>query len=323
MPIIPLDTRLYGFVAISREVVYINPMRFRLAPSDLLSLSFLALLGVLTVFSARLNPAWPRLLATYATLAAVVIGTAVYRSRARSAKRGFALSVCVTVVTILSIFNSLGDLIAGLHVRTYDDVLIAIDHALFGVHPTVWLERLISPLLTAVLQFSYISYYFIPISLGVTLIAKGRYEDFEEALFGIVLCFYLSYIGYLLVPAIGPRFTLDHLQTANLQDTPIIKNIQDTLNGLEKNKTDAFPSGHTAVALMSLYYGWKKQEKKLIAGLLPVVSALIFSTVYLRYHYVIDVIAGFALTALTIYVAPPLFRALSRATDKMKDGGIA
>ena len=288
-------------------------MRPVLRPSDLLTLFFLALLSCLAVFSAPVNPQWTGLLATYAVLAVAILAAAVYRTRVGPAKKGFYLSVVATVITVLFVFNSLGALIASIHTTTFDARLIAVDHAIFGVHPTVWMERLINPLLTGLLQFAYISYYFIPVSLGVVLIARGRFGEFEEVLFGILLCFYLSYVGYLLVPAIGPRFTLSHLQTADLQVSPFIETIQDALNALEKNKTDAFPSGHTAVSLMSLYYAWKEREKKLFAGLIPVVTGLIISTVYLRYHYVIDVIAGIALTGLTIALAPGLRRLLTGA----------
>jgi membrane-associated phospholipid phosphatase len=284
-----------------------------LRPSDLLTLSFLALLSCLAFFSAPVNPAWAGLLATYALLSLAILAAAVYRTRVGPAKKGFYLSVVATVITVLLVFNSLGELIASMYTSTYDAFLIAVDHAIFGVHPTVWMERLISPTLSALLQFAYISYYFIPLMLGSVLIARGKFEEFEEVLFGILLCFYLSYVGYLLVPAIGPRFTLNHLQTGDLQFSPFIKSIQETLNGFEKNKTDAFPSGHTAVSLMSLYYAWKEREKKLFAVFIPVVTGLIISTVYLRYHYVIDVIAGIALTGLTISLAPGLRRLLSGA----------
>ena len=194
-----------------------------------------------------------------------------------------------------------------------DSYLISFDYMLFGTHPTVWMERFISPLATAVLQFAYISYYIMPVSLGFILIAKGRRLDFERAFFGIILCFYLSYVGYILVPAVGPRFTLDHLQTTGLQASPFILSIQETLNRLEHNKTDAFPSGHTAIALVSLYYAWKLREKLLARMLLPLVLALIVSTVYLRYHYVIDVLAGVALAGLTLVLEPLLSRQLSRS----------
>jgi len=293
-------------------------MRLILRPSDLLTLSFLGLLSGLAVFSAPGNPSWAELLATYAALSVAILAAALYRTRVGPAKKGFHLSVVTTVISLATIFNSLGELIAGIHATTFDTHLIAIDHAIFGVHPTVWLERLINPLLTGLLQFAYISYYFIPISLGVVLIARGRFGEFEEVLFGILLCFYLSYVGYLLVPAIGPRFTLSHLQTGDLQVSPFIETIQDALNALEKNKTDAFPSGHTAVSLMCLYYAWKEREKKLFAVLIPLVTGLLISTVYLRYHYVIDIIAGIALTGLTIALAPGLQRLFSTQVDRLK-----
>jgi membrane-associated phospholipid phosphatase len=280
-------------------------------PFDLLTFSFLLLLSCLAVFTASVNPSWTELFSTYAALAIAILASAVYRTKVGLAKKGFYLSVVAAVIAVIFIFNSLGELISVIHPTRFDIRLIAIDHAIFGVHPTVWMEQLISPALSALLQFAYISYYFIPLLLGIALIARGRFGEFEEALFGILLCFYLSYIGYLLVPAIGPRFTLSHLQTGDLQVPAFIETIQNALNSLEKNKTDAFPSGHTAISLLCLYYAWKEREKKLFSGLVPVVTGLIFSTVYLRYHYVIDVIAGIALTGLTIALAPGLRRLLS------------
>jgi len=294
------------------------PMRSVLTPSDLLTLFFLVLFSGLAVFSAPLNPSWAELVATYAALATATLVAAMYRTRVSPAKKGFYLSVGATVMTVLIVFNSLGVLIASIQPTTCDARLIAVDHALFGVHPTVWLERLITPLLTDLLQVAYVSYYFIPTALGVVLIARGRFVAFEQVLFGILLCFYLSYIGYLFFPAIGPRFTLSQLQTRDLQFSPFIAAIQDTLNALEKNKTDAFPSGHTAVSLLSLFYAWQEREKKLFAALIPVVTGLIISTVYLRYHYVIDVIAGIALTGLTIALAPGLQRLLTTQVDRPK-----
>ena len=287
-----------------------------LKPSDLLTLFFLLLLCGLAVFSAPLNPSWIGLVATYAALALAVLAAAVYRTRVNPARKGFYLSVAATVITVAVVFNSLGALIAGMHSNTFDARLIAVDLAIFGVHPTVWLERFATPLLTDLLQAAYLSYYFIPLALGVLLIARGRFGSFEEVLFGILLCFYCSYLGYLLIPAIGPRFTLSHLQSGNLQVSPFTAKIQEALNALEKNKTDAFPSGHSAVSVLSLYYAWQEREKALFAVLLPVVMGLIVSTVYLRYHYVIDVIAGIALAGLTIALAPGLRRLLSGASGK-------
>jgi membrane-associated phospholipid phosphatase len=259
-------------------------MRTFLNPVDRLSVVFIAVLAIVTLISV----------------------TAV------SARQQFIFQYALfTIVIVLLVFNSLGDLIPRIRPRYYDDVLIRIDYSLFGVHPTVWMERFNNALLTGLLQTAYISYYFMPISLGVLLFIREKRSSFNTAVFGIVLCFYLSYLGYLLVPAVGPRFTLNHVQMTELQAGPLTLWIRQTLDGLEQNKTDAFPSGHTAVALVSLVYAWKYREKALFRILAPAVSGLIVSTVYLRYHYVVDVIAGILLAVLTILISPRMYRFFS------------
>jgi membrane-associated phospholipid phosphatase len=219
----------------------------------------------------------------------------------------------IPIISVAMIFNSLGDIIPFIRQRYYDDALIGIDYTLFATHPTVWMERFNNALLTTLLQVAYISYYFMPIALGTSLFLRNRRVEFETAVFTIILCFYLSYIGYMLFPAVGPRFTLNHLQTTDLQAGPMTQWIQQSLNSLEHNKTDAFPSGHTAVALVSLFFAWKYREGVLFRVLVPAVSALIVSTVYLRYHYVIDVIAGVLLALLTIFISPWMHRLFSGA----------
>jgi membrane-associated phospholipid phosphatase len=288
-----------------------------LKPSDALTLFFLVLLSGLALCAPG-NPSRTGLVTTYAALALAVLAAAWYRARVHPAKRGFHFSVAVSVLTVALVFNSLGELIAGLQRASCDARLIAIDLALFGVHPTVWLERFATPLITDLLQLAYLSYYLIPLALGCLLIARGRFDAFEEVLFGILLCFYLSYLGYLLFPAVGPRYTLSALQSGMLQVSPCTAKIQQVLDALEKNKTDAFPSGHSAVSLICLYYAWKQREQLLFAVLVPVVAGLLAATVYLRYHYVIDVIAGCALTGVTVVLAPVLRRLLAKACAKTR-----
>ncbi len=295
-------------------------MRLSLKPVDVLSLSIIAVLLAVTVVFIRSLPFWGWLIIRYCLLAFGIVSLAVYARHSHTWKPVHILYTFLPILIIPVIFDSLGDLIPWIRPRYFDDVLIRIDHGLFGVHPTVWIERFIHPMLTNLLQIAYSSYYFIPISLGILLAVRKKHKDFDEAVFGIVLCFYLSYIGYLLVPAIGPRFTLEHMQTMDFRESPIAVAIQNILNRLENTKTDAFPSGHTAVALMTLYYAWKCKEKVLFWILLPVVSALVISTVYLRYHYVIDVVAGILLVAVTIYLAPRVYKLLSSASAEQPQG---
>ena len=77
-------------------------------------------------------------------------------------------------------------------------------------------------------------------------------------------------------------------------------------NSLEGIKRDAFPSGHTAVTLVVLCLAYRFQ-KTLFWFFLPFVLALIAATVYLRYHYVIDVVAGIVLSVLTVFIGEKYF----------------
>lgn len=290
----------------------------RFKPVDRLTFVYILLNAVVTVAFLPKIPHWKWLIARYAAVALALVLVARFAAGPRSKKPLLYLHAFMPALIVPVMFDAMGDLIPWIWPRYFDDALIRIDFALFGVHPTVWLERFIHPAATTILQFAYISYYPMAIVLGAALLLKHKRDEFDDALFGIVLCFYLSYIGYLLVPAVGPRFTLAHVQTMDLQAGPLVQAIQEALNRLENTKTDAFPSGHTAIALITVYYAWKTRERVLALLLAPVVIGLIVSTVYLRYHYVIDVIAGVGLTILTIYCAPRLSRVMLRASGKAR-----
>ena len=287
-------------------------MRTYLNPIDRLTLSFIVFLTAVILFNISFIPSWLQLICTYIVLVLIILLLAVL-DRKTPGRRFFGfLHAFIPIISVAMIFNSLGDIIPFIRLHYYDDVLIRIDYLLFGTHPTVWMERFTSAPLTALLQIAYISYYFMPIALGTSLFLRDKRDEFETAVFTILLCFYLSYIGYILIPAVGPRFTLNLLQTADLQAGPMTLWIRQSLNSLEHNKTDAFPSGHTAVALVSLFFAWKYRQRALFRVLVPAVSALIVSTVYLRYHYFIDIIAGILLALLTIFISPRTHRLFSR-----------
>jgi len=286
-------------------------MRTALNTTDRLTLAFIVFLTAVILFNIYLISSWPQLLFKYVILALVILLLSALDRRPPGKRLFSFLHAFIPIISVAMIFNSLGDIIPFIRQRYYDDALIGIDYTLFATHPTVWMERFNNALLTALLQVAYISYYFMPIALGTSLFLRNRRVEFETAVFTIILCFYLSYIGYMLFPAVGPRFTLNHLQTTELQAGPMTQWIQQSLNSLEHNKTDAFPSGHTAVALVSLFFAWKYREGVLFRVLVPAVSAMIVSTVYLRYHYVIDVIAGVLLAVLTIFISPWMYRLFS------------
>jgi len=283
-------------------------------PADLLNLGFLLFLtSVAVVFRDKIDgPAYLVLLYSALVLAQALL--LLLKDRNRILK--WSYNLVLPTLSILLIFDSLERLVHYLNPRDIDPQLIRLDYMLFGGYPTVMLEKIMNPFLTDVLQLAYSSYYFIPISLGVVLLTKKKPEEFDQSLFFIMLCFYLSYLGYMLMPAIGPRFTIGHLQNKPLEGLFFTGPLQEFLNRLEGVKRDAFPSGHTGIALTVLYLAFRF-ERRLYYILLPLVSALVVATVYCRYHYVVDVIGGVMLTLLTLAVGEIWYarRAGTTSTD--------
>lgn len=228
------------------------------------------------------------------------------------------LKIWNPIVIIPTNFGELHYLVHSVSPIDFDKALIAYDFAIFGVHPTVWMEKIANPVLTEYLQVVYTTFYFLPICLAYILYRRKANKEFDFFTFIIVFGFYLSYIGYFLVPAIGPRFTLDHLQTFPVTGLWLTDSIRHTLDTLENIQRDAFPSGHTEMTVLTMYYAYF-YSKKYFYVLLIIGTSLIFSTVYLRYHYVVDVFAGILLAIVVVYVSPSLYKFLNDLKIKVSN----
>ncbi|MCL5023072.1 MAG: phosphatase PAP2 family protein [Nitrospirae bacterium] len=273
-----------------------------LRPAESLSILFLfSLIAVSAGLHERLSHA-KVLILTYSALFGVQLVLIANREAlVKKKSMDVFCNVAFPVLCVIVIFDSLGWIVHDINPRDIDPLLIRLDYLLFNGYPTVMLESLQSPLLTDILQVAYSTYYFLPVSLGLILKLRGSEREFDKTVFMVLLCFYLSYVGYMLFPALGPRFTMRHLQSTELRGLFVAEQVQTLLNTLEGIKRDAFPSGHTAVALVVLGLAYRF-HKGFFAVALPVVALLIFSTVYCRYHYVVDVIGGVILAGITFFI---------------------
>ncbi len=285
------------------------PMK-RFTPVEGLTLIFLAGLVLLVLIFRVQIPLWRSQLLFYTLLLGLFFALKLSSDRRGSQGIGGLLHDFSPIVFIIATYQSLGNMIQYLQ-PDIDPYLIRIDFFLFGVHPTVWMERWITPWFTDLMSLAYLSYYFLPVILILTLYLKGRRDEFNRVIFILTFGYYLSFIGYILFPAVGPRFTQIDLYSVPLEGSFLTDFVRDTLNAIEHNKRDCMPSGHTQIALMVLFLA-RRFEGTLFYPFLPVVSGLILSTVYLRYHYVIDLIVGTALAVGCLLIAPRLYRTWKR-----------
>jgi membrane-associated phospholipid phosphatase len=275
---------------------------------DLVTLLVLLGLILLVVLTRHRLAGWNGLLLRYGVLVLLQIGVIVGRGRGLPP----VLTAFFPLVPILAIFDSLS-FIPQLHPGDMDQPLLAMDRALLGVDLSLWLEAYTRPWLTELMQVSYLVYYVVPfLVLGALFRQRPAPTgqpgaDFDLCVTALALSHYLAFVGYLTVPALGPRFALASQYHVELTGLWLATPIHAALNFLEGIKRDAFPSGHTSAALVSLYYA-ARFTPRLALVIAPGVFLMILSTMYLRYHYLVDVLAGVLLAAGCILVSRWLCR---------------
>lgn len=277
-----------------------------LSPTDRIVLAYAVVLGVITALCGACSPA---VLLAIAAFAVAVVAIA----RRAAVSRGFSVAHDFAVVAFLPmLYGFTGPIAAAANHTRWDARLAALDRAWFGALPAAWTALWGRPeWLTAVASTLYATYYVIPIAIIVALYRASRRAEFDSFVFTAAATFIASYTGYLLAPATGPRIAPGD-ETA-LGGAAMDGWLQAFLHLFERNQLDAFPSGHTALALVYLVLGWKLLPRWRWRVPLAVATAgIVFSTVYLSLHYVIDVVAGALLAATMLVASPALYRFVAR-----------
>ena len=220
---------------------------------------------------------------------------------------------------ILLTFKELYYLIEPIRHQDYDWLFIEIDRWMFGTDPTKFLLKYSFPLLTEILQIIYSMFYFLPLILGFALLQDKRYVALDFAVFSIIYGFYLSYLGYFIIPGVGPRFTLHNFANLNnelpgIYFTNFLRNMIDigesipngTINPQMLVQRDVFPSGHTMITLIVMYLSVRLKSRTRYF-FIPIGTLLIFATVYLWYHYVIDLIGGLIFMIFSLWSGKYIF----------------
>jgi membrane-associated phospholipid phosphatase len=291
---------------------------------DRLLLAFWGLLSIICLVLHTRIPYWPFIIAANVA-AAFATCMLAWAAQSRALIIWRRIHDWAAFPLVVFTFKEIHFLVGPIHHgRDYDRLLIAIDHTLFGVDPTVWLTRFANPFLTEVLQIAYSLFYVLFIVAGVELYRRQDLSQFRRFGLTVVYGFLLSYIGYLFLPAVGPRFTLHDfsridMDLPGLALTPYLRwfvNICESIQAGASNhgalasaQRDAFPSGHTMLTLITIFLAYKFRLR-VRYGILTAGVLLIFATVYLRYHYFIDVAAGVLLVFPCLLTADRIYSLL-------------
>ncbi len=293
------------------EVMQVSPEKAQSAdalalsgwwPVDRVILPYLALTGLLILAYLPRIPEAPTLLALHLAGILLVMASMRYPGRVSWVFRHW-----YPLPYVASCYKEMAILIPPIRGAGMDRQLANWDYRIWGVHPTVWLERWQVPALTEFLQIIYS--IFVPMVLLVAYLIwkQRRYLEFRYYAFLIAMGFLASYVGYFLVPVRGPRFLLHALQHTTLQGLWLFQCLQGALDKLESAHYDCFPSGHTELTVLACW-GSRQISNRLFWAYLCYTLCIIFATVYLRYHYTIDVLAGLVLAFALLIASPYLYQ---------------
>jgi membrane-associated phospholipid phosphatase len=153
----------------------------------------------------------------------------------------------------------------------------------------------------------YWSYFPLSLILGGALYRPPDLRKFRESTTILLTGWFLSYLGYFLVPAVGPHVVVDGGRVPELDGVLWAGAFHRLLMTLEGVIPDAFPSGHALIAMLVLILSWRL-HRRVFWWLLPFALTLIAGTMYLRYHYVVDVLAAVALVPVSVGIGRAVCR---------------
>lgn len=180
-----------------------------------------------------------------------------------------------------------------------DLLMIELDHLLFGQPLPLFIQHWISPTLTWLMETAYLHfYYLLPIGSLLFFYCREQEEKFIQLRKAIIYTLVGGFCSYFLLPVKGPIDFIPELFTVPLKMTDEI--VYDAVNSF-RFAYDCFPSLHTAIPWVVLMVSWSWHKFAIRIILLAMTLSITLSTLYLRYHYGFDVLAGLFWAAIVSY----------------------
>lgn len=292
-----------------------DPREF-LAMSEVYSIIMLIIYTVFaTIFLGRITLSYDLILLNI-TLIISILSIATIDEKLQAGKIFKIFRKLYLIPLIFLIYSQIQQYIPFVNPSDYDNILMKWDVSIFGSIPALTLKKIANPWLTEYLQFSYMLYFFLPLVHALELSYRKKGNEFKSMTDNVLFAFYLSYLLYFFMPAIGPRFFIGDFSKLSSELpgvflTEFFRNVINQGGGIPLGvhnpqnfvNRDCMPSGHTMVTLVNMVLAFRFRSK-LRYVILVFGCSLIFATMYLRYHYVVDVLAGACFAFISLKLEP-------------------
>jgi membrane-associated phospholipid phosphatase len=274
---------------------WLGEVRAACGAFEWVTFAYLAWVGAILILFHRNVPHAAGFFALHAAIAAGIAYLARAAARSRNSVLRFARHWYPLPLYIF-FFEELGRLVHAVFPGWFDRWLIGFDHSLTGVHPSVWLAQFASPALNDFMQFAYMTYFLYLVILPAMLYAQRDRRAFWTVMVSTALAHYSIYVAAVLLPIESPYYSLATLETQRL-DGGYCTAVIDLIERFGRVHGAAFPSAHVAGSMVAMLASWR-YRRWLFWVCLPFFACMCVATVYGRYHYVADVLAGLAVGAM-------------------------
>jgi membrane-associated phospholipid phosphatase len=264
---------------------------------------------------------WHWILAAHGFLAVLLHGLIVSEARFQGGATLRFLRSYYPILLYVGFYRETGALNQMFFQGYLDPVFIHADELLFGFQPSLtFMERFPYLAISELFYAAYFSYYLMIAGIGLALYLRDE-RQFNHFISIVSVVFYCCYLTYIFLPVMGPRLfspelfrqfnvSLLYALPADLVNLSAPQFPPTIGRGLFhrlilfiyqhfESPGAAFPSSHVVIAVTTLYFTWIYLPR-LRPWHLAAVVGLCASTVYCRYHYVVDVLAGLVAAAILI-----------------------
>lgn len=200
---------------------------------------------------------------------------------------------------VLWFYKAIELIVPALRNPPHDGTLINIDAQLFGVTPSVPVQAWTTVGLNELMSGCYLTYlvYLHVCVIHSWLMPLAFTKQFANWIYSVYV---VGLAGYMLYPAIGPENAFQELFGPELQG-PALTPLNRWIVNSGSSVYDAFPSLHVLITFALIEFDRQNVRRRFYWMLLPAIG-IVVSTIYLRYHYAIDLIASGLLLVVARFV---------------------
>jgi membrane-associated phospholipid phosphatase len=255
--------------------------------TSLLTVAYLATTALLTVLWGRSLPWWPAIVTAHVALCIVLMSL---RRRTPLAPPWSVALDWHPLALFPILYKEVQVLAAAVGDWRLTALVSATEERLFRGQPSVYLSNRLSVIaVSEYLHFCYAAYVLLIPGVAAYWYLTKRRAAFQELMLLLAIVMFGSYLVFILWPVDSPFYRFDPLGPPLAGH--VFFDVVHFVSSRGGARGGAFPSAHASGAVVLWLVAFRYQRRLAIL-ITPMIAGLLVATVYCRFHYVLDTVAG-------------------------------